>query len=157
MPHGGFPPLPDKLDLPLAQTTRPATYRPQDNKLHGGYRHEPTAVYRQEAPSADAAFSQQDNAPARQQEQPQQRQQQPQPQRRFDQYGVIPSNHEPAAEVPKPVTVDQSHTQDLAPPDGTPDYSGGHAPRRDGAKQQLQDQFIKKPMQTIKARLFGAF
>ncbi len=140
----GFPPLPDKLDLPIAQAA-PATYNQQDNKRYGGgYVHAPTIV-----PKKDDAFSPQEKAPVRQQESAP-------PQRKFDRYGVIPSNQpeEQSVEVPKPVTVDQARPQDLSLPNDTKDYSGRHAPRRDGPRKQLQDQFIKKPLQDIRSR-FG--
>ncbi len=149
IPPMGFPPLPARLDLPIAQAParrgdRPATSadRTQSGEISPTWTKD--------------AFSQPEQAPVtqRQQQQPTPDQQ---PQRKFDQYGVIRPNQsdDQNVEVPKPVTVDQSRTQDLSlPTKDNHDYSGGHAPRRDGTRQQLQDQFIKKPIQTIRSR-FG--
>lgn len=155
IPPAGFPPLPDRLDLPIAQAP-PATYTQQNNNgtLHNGYRQIPTIVPRRQ--SADEAFTQPEIAPTSQPQRTPVRQQESQPpQRKFDRYGVIPTNQTDDVEAPKPVTVDQPRTQDISlPADGKPDYSGGHAPRRDGTRNQLHDQFIKKPLQDIRSR-FG--
>lgn len=151
----GFPPLPDRLDLPIAQAAQAASYSQHDSKLYGGYQHAPTIVPRKH--SADEAFSEPERAPVSQPERtPVRQQESAPPQRKFDRYGVIPTNqsNEQNVEAPKPVTVDQARTQDLSLPNDTKDYSGGHAPRRDGTRNQLHDQFIKKPLQDIRSR-FG--
>ncbi|MBS1957262.1 MAG: hypothetical protein JST89_23950 [Cyanobacteria bacterium SZAS-4] len=152
----GFPPLPDRLDLPIAQAAQAANYRQPETRIYGGgYQHAPTIVPRKH--SADEAFSEPERAPVNQQEGSQIRQRESgPPQRKFDRYGVIPTNQpeEQNVEAPKPVTVDQARPQDLSLPNDTKDYSGGHAPRRDGVRNQLHDQFIKKPLQDIRSR-FG--
>lgn len=144
----GFPPLPDKLDLPIAQAARAASYNPQDTKLYGGgYIHEKTIVPRKH--TADEAFNEPENAPVRQQELAA-------PQRRTDQSGVRSSNqsHQQNVEAPKPITVDQARSQDLSLPDDEADHSGGHASGRDRTIQRMNDQLIKRPIQRIRGR-FG--
>ncbi|CAN5543751.1 hypothetical protein BH10CYA1_BH10CYA1_18960 [soil metagenome] len=145
IPPMGFPPLPARLDLPIAQAAPRSGFKPATPP----YEYHGHPVYSQ--PSKDA-FSQPDQAEQAPVRQPEQEQ------RRFDRFGVINPNQsqESHVEAPKPITIDQSHSQELSlPNDGQngPDYSGGHAPRRDGTGQQLQDQFIKKPFQTIRSRL----
>ncbi|MBI2812186.1 MAG: hypothetical protein HYX67_15340 [Candidatus Melainabacteria bacterium] len=148
IPPIGFPPLPARLDLPIAQGTTRRGYKPftSSDRTRSGE-------------ISPDAFSQPEQAPVTQQQpqqqQPQRRPPDQQPQRKFDQYGLIDPNKADNVEAPKPVTVDQSRTQDLSlPTKDNHDYSGGHAPRRDGAGQQLHDQFITKPIQTIRSR-FG--
>ncbi len=140
IPPMGFPPLPAKLDLPIAQTAPASGYKmaPQQQKMYGGgYVHAPL-------PTRDA-FEQ--PAPATYANQ--------QPQREPTYQRSSEANSVQHVDAPQAVRIDQAHSQDLSlPDDGTQPNSGGRSPSNFSRnKQQLENNLIRKPLMNIRSRL----
>lgn len=133
----GFPPLPDKLDLPIAQTgpvMMPVQRQEVEaDRLHGGYRHE-DAFSRYARPE--------NNQPLRRPEI------QPSYQRSTD------VNNMQHLEAPHPIFIDQPHPQDLSLPDDESSTSGGRSQGSlNRAKQQIQNRIFRNPIPTIRGHL----
>jgi len=138
IPPLGFPPLPARLDLPIAQTAPRSNYKPSPQKFYGGgYIHDTL-------PTRDA-FSQPEPANYRKE----QARTEPVYQRSNQ------SNSQPRVEAPQPVMIDQPHTQDLSMPDDEPKNSGGSSHSKFSRnKQQLQNNLIRKPLMNLRGK-FG--
>jgi hypothetical protein len=139
VPRTGFPPLPNKLDLPQVAQQYQNRTGPQPKKVFGGgYVHEPLPT-----PSRDA-FS---PAPATYPNQ------QPMLEPAYQRANEVNSRQQ--VEAPQAVPIDQAHTQDLSfPNEADQNQSGGRSQSNFSRnKQQLENNFIRKPFMNLRSRL----
>lgn len=142
VPAIGFPPLPDRLDLPVAQVAQRTSYRPapQPKKVNGsGYICEPLPTPTRDAFSPAPAATYQNQQPMRE----------PAYQRANE------TNSTQQVEAPLPIRIDQPHTQELTmPDDNDQSNTSGRSPSNFSRnKQQLENNFIRKPIMNLRSRL----
>jgi hypothetical protein len=122
----GFPPLPAKLDLPLAQASSKDAFAPApppappQRRNFNGYNHAPTIIPPKETFTQRDVLTQKQARDADQSSAEHQRYEQ-----QMEQLRHLPNRNEPRirepngplVEPPQGVTIDQSHTQELSLPD----------------------------------------
>jgi hypothetical protein len=156
----GFPPLPAKLDLPLAHTSAADAFAPapppsRPQRLYGGgYKHAQTIIPPKETFTQRDAQTQQQERDAEQRRAEHQRYEQGAEQLRRLPNRNEPRIHEPVGplvEPPQGIVIDQAHSQDLR----LPDDNNGSSQRNSAGQRNFVNRIENRLQSNLKNQVPG--